>query len=55
MDNLLTVEQVAKKLNIHVATVRKLCRDGRLPCVKMLRRWHIKEAELNDKIKKGDI
>ena len=51
----LTVEETAKKLKIHEETVRKLCRDKRLPCKKILRRWHIDEKELNKKLKEGDI
>jgi excisionase family DNA binding protein len=44
---LLTVEQAAEKLQMHVGTVRRLLRENRLPGVKVgLRQWRISAEAL---------
>lgn len=34
----LTIPEVAQRLRVHVATVRRWCRAGRLPCVRWTKR-----------------
>ena len=34
----LTIHEVAERLGVHVATVRRWCRAGRLPCVRWTKR-----------------
>ena len=46
-DELLTVEQAAERLQMHVDTVRRLLREGRLPGRKVgVRTWRISAAAL---------
>lgn len=48
-DEMLTPEQAAEKLQVHVATVRKLLRDGTLPGIKLgPRQWRIPARSLRD-------
>lgn len=44
--NLLTVEEVAKLLKTHTNTVYKMCRQGRLPSVKIGKEWRIDKQKL---------
>src|SRR4051812_6553903 len=44
MDNLLTTEQVAKRLNLHQNTVIRYIRSGRLPAVKVGKSYRIKQS-----------
>ena len=44
MDNLLTTDQVAKRLNLHQNTVIRYIRSGRLPAVKVGKAYRIKES-----------
>ncbi len=48
MDNLLTVPQVAERLQVHPETVREYLRDGRLEGIQVSRKsgWRISEAAL---------
>ncbi len=48
---MLTAEEVAKKLKLHPNTVRKYAKWGKLPAVKFGRAWMIKEKDLEDFIK----
>jgi excisionase family DNA binding protein len=51
---LLTVEQAAEKLQMHVGTIRRLLRDKRLPGVKIgLRQWRISADALKQFVEKG--
>jgi len=44
---LLTTEEVAEMLQMHNESVRRKCRLGELPCVKVGRGWRIKEEDLH--------
>lgn len=44
--DLLTVEEVAKLLKAHTNTVYKMCRQGRLPSVKIGKKWRIDKQKL---------
>jgi excisionase family DNA binding protein len=41
-----TPEEVAVRLNVHVATVHELLRSGRLKGFKLIRQWRVKPEEL---------
>ena len=41
-DPIMTVDEVAEYLNLHLLTVRRLARDGEIPAFKMGRQWRIK-------------
>lgn len=43
---LLTTEEVAEVLQMHNESVRRKCRSGEIPCIKVGRHWRIKEADL---------
>lgn len=44
---LLSVEQVAERLDLHVRTVRGYIRDGRLPAVRIGKQYRIAAADLD--------
>lgn len=44
--DLLTVEEVAKLIKAHTNTVYKMCRQGRLPSLKMGKEWRIDKQKL---------
>jgi len=46
VDELLTVEEAAKRLKLAPFTVRKMCRDGRVRCVKIAGTYRIAESDL---------
>ena len=46
-DNLLTADEVAARLRLHVETVRKLLRTRRLIGFKIRRRWRIRQSSLD--------
>lgn len=43
----LSPDEAAARLNVAPATIRKWCRDGKLPCIKLGRLWRIRETDLN--------
>jgi len=47
-----TVDEVAKALKLHPYTVRRLCREGKIPCFKFGGQWRFDKGEL-DKWRKG--
>ena len=46
ISELLTVEEAAKRLKLAPFTVRKMCREGRLRCVKLGQTYRIAESDL---------
>ncbi len=46
----LSPEEAAERLGVAPYTVRKWCREGKLPCIKLGRLWRIRESDL-DKLK----
>lgn len=50
---LLTPEEVAFYLGLHVETVRKLARQRRIPCTKIGRYWRFRAADLDDFMARG--
>ncbi len=47
MEEVLTAEEVAGYLRVHLMTVRRWCREGMLPAVKVGRAYRIKRTELD--------
>jgi len=48
-----TVEEVAEALKIHPYTVRRLCREGKMPCFKIGGQWRFSMSEIQEWINKG--
>lgn len=46
MDDYTTTEEVAKKLHLHVDTVKRMLREGELPGYKIRNQWRIKVSDL---------
>jgi excisionase family DNA binding protein len=49
-ETLLTLEEVAKRLNVSVATVRRLINDGELKAIKVRFQLRVKPSDLEDYI-----
>lgn len=47
-----TVEEVAKALRLHPYTVRRLCREKRVPAFKFGGQWRFKKEDIDLLIKK---
>lgn len=45
---ILTLEEVAKILNLKVSTIRKYCRHGELPCIKIGRSYRVEKKDLEN-------
>lgn len=45
-DEFLTVPEVAAKLRVNVATVRRWCTDGTLPAVKVGKQYRVEVSQL---------
>lgn len=50
---LLTPEEAAVYLGIHVETVRKMARQRRIPCSKIGRCWRFRAADLDEFVARG--
>jgi excisionase family DNA binding protein len=44
---LLTADEAAKHLRIHVKTLQKLAREGKVPCVRMGKYWRFRLSVLD--------
>ena len=44
---MMTIDEVAKYLNLHPLTVRRLARDGGIPAFKIGRQWRVKRELLD--------
>ncbi len=52
-----TVEEVAKSIKLHPYTVRRLCREGKIPCFKFGGQWRLRKDEIekwSTKMNKGN-
>lgn len=47
VDEIMTIEEVARYLSLHELTVRRLARDGEIPAFKIGRQWRVKKALLD--------
>jgi len=52
LENYLTPEQVAERLQLSIITVKRWLTAGKLPGYKVGRQWRISEQELEEWIKK---
>ena len=43
---LLTAEEVAKFVKLHPYTIRRLCREDKIPCFKFGGQWRFDKSEL---------
>ena len=50
---ILTTRSAAELLDYHVEHVRRLARDGRIPCVKIGGQWRFVHSDLIDWIRRG--
>jgi excisionase family DNA binding protein len=51
-ESLLTLEDVAKRLNVSVATVRRLINDGALKAVRVRFQLRVRPADLDDYVRR---
>ena len=54
-EKLLTVDQVAERLQLRPNTIRIYLRDGRLPALKAGRVWRVRESDLLEFIARDKI
>jgi excisionase family DNA binding protein len=47
LNEIMTIEQVARYLSLHELTVRRLARDGEIPAFKVGRQWRVKRELLD--------
>jgi len=47
IDEIMTIEEVARYLRLHELTVRRLAREGEIPAFKIGRQWRVKKALLD--------
>ena len=47
IDEIMTIEEVARYLSLHELTVRRLAREGEIPAFKIGRQWRVKRALLD--------
>jgi two-component system nitrogen regulation response regulator GlnG len=47
VNEIMTIEQVARYLSLHELTVRRLARDGEIPAFKVGRQWRVKRELLD--------
>ena len=52
IEQFLTAEEVAEALKLHPYTVRRLCREEKIPCFKFGGQWRFREDEI-EKWSKG--
>ena len=43
----LTLEEAAKELKISITVMRKLCRERKIPCIRLEKSYRIKVRDLN--------
>jgi len=53
IEEFLTVDEVAKALKFHPYTVRRLCREGKIPCFKFGGQWRFKNGDIDLLMKKS--
>lgn len=41
-----TIEEIAKALKLHPYTVRRLCREGKVPCYKFGGQWRLRKDDM---------
>jgi len=43
---LYTIEEVAKAVKLHPYTIRRLCREGKIPCFKFGGQWRLHKGDI---------
>ncbi len=49
----LTLEEVAKRLKVHIATAQRYVREGLLPAAKLGKRYWIEESEIDQLLRRN--
>lgn len=52
-ENLLSVQETAKRFDISVITIRRWIKEGKLQAVKLGRQWRIRDSEIKKIINDG--
>lgn len=55
MSEFLTVNEIAKRLKLHPATIAKYVREGKILALKFGRVWRIREEELTKFLEKTQV
>lgn len=45
---MLTLKEVAKRLNLHINTVQEYVKEGKIPAIKLDRVWRVEEKDLEE-------
>ncbi|MDP8258822.1 MAG: helix-turn-helix domain-containing protein [Candidatus Aadella gelida] len=53
IEQFLTAEEVSKAFKLHPYTVRRLCREKKIPCFKFGGQWRFKRQEIFKWAKEG--
>ncbi len=48
---MLTLEEISKRLKLHLNTLRRYAREGQLPAVKFGKVWRVEEEDLEEFIR----
>jgi excisionase family DNA binding protein len=46
IETFLTVDEIAEALKFHPYTVRRLCREGKIPCFRFGGQWRFRKEEI---------
>jgi len=46
LPEVMLIEEAARALRVHPASVRRMCRSGEIECVKVLGRWRVPKSEV---------
>ncbi|MEW6041638.1 MAG: helix-turn-helix domain-containing protein, partial [Elusimicrobiota bacterium] len=52
-NEIMTVEQLAKYLNVGVTTIYKLANDGKIPGTKVGNQWRFRKEKIDEWLDKG--
>jgi len=50
VEQYLTAEEVAEVLKLHPYTVRRLCRENKIPCFKFGGQWRFKKDDIENMV-----
>ena len=53
IEQFLTAEEVAEALKLHPYTIRRLCREDKIPCFKFGGQWRFTKKGIEDYVKKN--
>ena len=55
MPEVMTVEQAAQYLQVHIETLRRKARFGEIPAAKVGRSWRFRKIDLDDWLTRGGM